>query len=87
MVVKSLLVLALICIALCICLAGFTEVAHAQDSDGAKSSDKKVSQKRGVSGSLAGPEEDEGEAKGPNSAQVVVGIGSCVVAFIVFKWL
>lgn len=87
MVVKSLLAIALICVALCICMAGFTDIAHAQDSSDAKSSDKKVSQKRGVSGSLAGPKEDDGEPAGPNSVQVALGVGSCVVAFIVFKWL
>ena len=65
----------------------FSEVAYAQnDSKAARTVDKEVAQRRGVSGSLAKGQIAE-EGAGPNKTQMAVGIGSCVVMIIVVKWL
>lgn len=86
MALKTILTVCALTVVFCLAMGVVADAAHAQDSGDAKSSDKKVAQKKGVKNSLAtsGPKDD---SKGPNKAQVTVGIGSCVVAFIVFKWL
>jgi hypothetical protein len=75
-----------LCALLVFALSLFTEVARAQDSAATKQSDSKVAQRQGVSGSLAqGGGLDE--AEGTTKTQAAIGLGSCVVAFIVVKYL
>ena len=73
-----------LCFLLLFAVSVFTEVAMAQDSAAAISSDSRIGQREGVSGSLAqGGGLDD--ASGASRTQMVIGIGSCVVAFLVVK--
>jgi hypothetical protein len=83
---KVVLSIGLICAVLCLSLALFTQEAQAQDSNDAKNSDQKVAQRRGISGSLAPPEDDE-DGDGVTPTQMWLGLGSCVVMWIVVKYL
>lgn len=88
---KRLWVVLALCVLVLLSVSVFTETANAQfnsdsNEEAAKSSDKKVSQRKGVEGSLA----DGGglsDASGASKVQMALGIGSCVVAFIVVKYL
>jgi hypothetical protein len=60
--------------------------AHAQDSTAAMDVDKELSQRRGISGSLA-PIKKEGKSKGATPVQMAIGFGSIVVMIVVVKWL
>ena len=75
----------IICLLVCALAALFTQDAYA-DSTSARSTDKNIAERRGVSGSLAqGKEVDEDRM--PNKVQMWVGIGSVFVAVAVVKWL
>jgi hypothetical protein len=84
---KKPMAVAALCALLVLCLGILAETAHAQnDSDAAKTVDKSIAQRKGVSGSLAKGKIAE-EGSGPNATQMAIGIGSCVVMIIVVKWL
>ena len=74
-----------ICVIIVLSLTLFAAIADAQDSSGARSSDQKVGQKRGVSGALAEDKDDDGT--GPSRLQMGVGIGSIFVMIGVMKYL
>ena len=83
---KRLAAICAICVIIALSLTLFAAVAEAQDSSGAKSSDKKVSQKRGVSGALADADDDD-DGLGPSKLQMGVGVGSIFVMIGVMKYL
>ncbi|MCH7959361.1 MAG: hypothetical protein IID08_04495 [Candidatus Hydrogenedentes bacterium] len=84
---KRLAAICAICVIIALSLTLFAAVADAQkDSSGAKSSDKKVSQKRGVSGALADADDDD-DGLGPSKLQMGVGVGSIFVMIGVMKYL
>ena len=83
---KLIITVGMICAVLCLSLALFTQDAYAQDSKDSKSSDKKVAQRKGISGSLAAPKDDD-ESEGPTKTQMWLGLGSCAVMWIVVKYL
>ena len=88
MTVKRVLAVCAVCAILCMTLGIFSQVADAQDSSAAKSVDRDLAMRRGVSGSLAsGDKQDEDKGKGPTKPQMAVGIGSFIVMIIVVKWL
>ena len=76
-----------ICVIIVLSLTLFAAIADAQDSSGARSSDQKVGQKRGVSGALANADDDDDDGTGPSRLQVGVGIGSVFVMIGVMKYL
>ena len=75
-----------ICLILVLSLTFFSGAAVAQESAARKESDKKILQREGVEGSLA-ETSSLTETDGPTRFQMGIGIGSCVVAFIAWKWL
>ncbi len=85
--VKKLVATAALCALLLLFIGIAAPAAHAQnDSDAAKTVDKQIAQRKGVSGSLASGKIAE-EGSGPTKSQMAIGIGSCVVMIIVVKWL
>lgn len=73
---------------LCFSVGIFVDLAYAQDSKGAKISDKRVAEKRGVASSLAQRKKGEEEiSKGPSKLQMGIGVGSIFVMIAVVKWL
>ncbi len=87
MILKRLAAICAICVIIALSLTLFAAIAEAQDSKAAKSSDKTVAQKRGVSQSLASTDDDDDDGIGPNKLQMGVGIGSCFVMYGVMKYL
>ena len=83
---KIVIAVAVMCAVLCLSLALFTEDAQAQDSNESKNSDKKIAQRRGISGSLAAPDDDD-DGEGVTKTQMWLGLGSCAVMWIVVKYL
>ena len=84
MTTKRLAAICAICVIIALSLTLFAAIADAQDSSGAKTSDKKVAQRSGVSGALA---EDKDDADGPSKLQMGVGVGSIFVMIGVMKYL
>jgi hypothetical protein len=83
---KLLLTIGMLCAVLCLSLALFTVDAEAQDSNNAKNSDKDIAKKTGFADSLAdGKDKDPGD--GPTKTQMWLGGGSCIVMWIVVKYL
>ncbi len=77
---KALMAAALACLMI-VCVFGlFAGDAHAQSE-----SKPSFSERKGLSGLLAGKKDTEG--KGPNNLQVALGIGSFFVMIAVVKWL
>jgi hypothetical protein len=48
--------------------------------------DQELAQRRGISGSLAGGEEEEDDGKGVTKVQAMIGIGSILIMFAVVKF-
>ena len=73
----------------CVAIMAVADVAHAQtganDSKGAKISDKKVATRTGVGGALADGPADTSD--GPSAIQMGIGVGSIFVMIAVVKWL
>lgn len=86
MTAKTMLVLCAAVVFCCISIGMMANEAYAQGGS-SKSIDKELSQRRGVSGSLASGKKDKGDSRNPTPLQMGVGIGSCVVAFVVLKYL
>lgn len=84
---KRLAAICAICVIIVLSFTLFASVADAQDSSGAKSSDKKVAEKRGVSGSLASTDEKVDTSGKPSKLQMGVGVGSCIAMVAVMKYL
>ena len=86
---KKILILCAAVVVCCFAIGMLPDEAHAQsDSDSAKAIDKDRATKKGVRNSLAnGKKDDEDAGPGPTKLQMGVGLGSCAVAFIVWKWL
>ena len=89
MTAKRILVLCAAVVVCCFVIGMLADEVHAQgDSDSAKAIDKDRATKQGVRNSLAnGKKEDEDAGPGPTKLQMVLGLGSCGVAFVVWKWL
>ena len=86
MALSKLLAVVALCAIAFLFIGVAVDTAFAQDSAGARSVDKEISQRRGVSDSLAPIKKDDGK-KGPNATQMFIGFGSIVVMIIVVKWL
>ena len=86
MTTKRLAAICAICVIIALSLTLFAAIADAQDSSGAKTSDKKVAQRSGVSGALATGDDDD-DADGPSKLQMGVGVGSIFVMIGVMKYL
>lgn len=84
---KRLLAGCALCVILCLALGTFVALADAQPKGGAVKSDKKVANRRGVSGALADGEKNKDDGDGPNVVQMGVGVGSIFVMIAVVKWL
>lgn len=90
MTAKTMLVLCAAVVVCCFCIGMIGNEAYAQaDSSSSKAIDKDLATKKGVSNSLASGKKDKDKdgAAGPSKVQMGVGIGSCVVAFVVMKYL
>ncbi len=84
---KKMLAIIGLCAALCLCIGIIVDTTHAQnDNKAAKTTDKKLANKRGVEDSLAKGKKD-GEKSGPSSIQMAIGVGSTFVMIAVMKWL
>lgn len=55
------------------------------DSAAVKSNDKNIANKKTIGQSLAGPSKDS--SNGPSKTQMMLGLGSIPVAYIVIKYL
>lgn len=88
MTIKRLAAICAICVIIVLSLTLFASVADAQDSKGAKTSDKKVGQNKGVAAALKA-RDDKGKdvGDGPNKLQMGVGVGSCFAMIAVMKYL
>lgn len=84
---RMLLVAVAILLAVALCFAFSQDAAAQGDTDGVKTVDKKVAQKRGVQQSLGNRELGGEEATAPTKAQMMLGVGSCFVMVAVVKWL
>lgn len=80
---KKLLCAMALCLALCVALAMWTELAFAQR--GELGMDKELATKKGVGGSLASKEFDKN--KMPGRWKISFGIGSIILAIAVVKYL
>ena len=87
MTTKRIASICAICVIIALSLTLFAAIADAQDSSGAKASDKKVAQKRGVSGALASSDDKDDDGTGPSRLQMGVGLGSIFVMIGVMKYL
>ena len=83
---KRWLVRVVVCAVLCALLVLVAGEAAAQDRS-TSDLDKGLSQKRGVSDSLASGKIGPDESKGPNKLQVFLGVGSIFVMIAVVKWI
>ena len=88
MTAKKILIL---CAAVAVCFLVIGMIgneAYAQAKPGGNTSvDRDIQSRRGVRESLTTSKDKEDDGKGPTKVQMGVGIGSCVVAFIVMKYL
>ncbi len=80
---KKVLCALALCVALCVALAMWTELASAQRGD--LGMDKELATKKGVGGSLANKEFDKNKL--PGRWKISFGIGSIVLAIAVVKYL
>ena len=89
MSVKRFFALCALCVIFCFTFGLVSDLAYAQtDSDSAKAIDKDRATKKGIRNSLAsGNDDDEEDDRTPTKPQMALGIGSVIVAYIVFKWL
>jgi len=78
---RKLFRIAALAVFLCFVLAMLVE--HAEATKG----DQSLAAKKGVGGALETTKKKEDDGKGPTKAQMAIGLGSVVVAFIVIKWL
>jgi hypothetical protein len=86
MSVHKVLVIIALCAALCLCIGFFVDTTHAQnDNKAAKTVDKSLATKQGVSDSLAKGSKDS--KTGATAVQMAIGIGSIFVMLAVLKWL
>ena len=73
---------------LCLSIGIFVDGAQAQgDSKDTKRVDKGIANKKGVADSLKTVKKGDEVPKRATPTQMAIGIGSCVVAIIVVKWL
>lgn len=84
---KRLIALCALCVIVSLALFTFADLADAASKDASAKSDKKVSQRRGISGSLASGDDDDDDGDGPNAVQMGFGVGSIFVMIAVVKWL
>ena len=85
MTTKSKLIVFATVVVCFICIGMIGNEAYAQ---GTSSLEKDIASRKGVSGSLAsGGKENKDASRNPSRLQMGVGIGSCVVAFVVLKYL
>ena len=86
---KRIAAICAICVIIALSLTLFAAIADAQDSSGAKSTDKSVGQKRGVGGALTTRADDtkDDDTDGPSKLQMGVGVGSIFVMIGVMKYL
>ena len=85
MTTKSKLIVFATVVVCCLCIGMIGNEAYAQ---GSSSLDKDMASRKGVSDSLAsGGKENNDDSRIPSRLQMGVGIGSCVVAFVVLKYL
>ena len=85
MTTKSKLIMFATVVVCVICIGMIGNEAYAQ---GSSSLDKDMASRQGISESLAnGSKENNDDSRTPSRLQMGVGIGSCVVAFVVLKYL
>jgi len=90
MSVQKVLAILGLCAMLILCIGIFADIAQAQAKDpknAAKSVDKDLAKRKGVSGSLAKGKKDEEKPKKATPVQMGIGVGSIFVMIAVLKWL
>ena len=84
MSVKKVLLVAVLCVVLCVCVGLVVQPAHAQADGKAGAGDKSLSAKKGLE--VLGGSKGKDKPKA-SLVQMVVGVGSIFVTVAIVKWL
>lgn len=85
---KTVGMIVVLTLVLCLSLGLLASQASAQDSDGAKTSDKKLATKGdSASDALADGKDDDEDRDGPTNIQMGLGFGSVIVMIMAVKYL